>query len=119
MCAAERAFALSVVAVTRRHLLDLPVRLATPNQPQFAREVWLVPIKTETMVISVNVTEAPSHHIVAYAKTIDLVMHKDMVHLATEQLNGRTPVTRLWLPTGGFVVTNSAAVTMIHAYRDS
>lgn len=105
--------------MTRQQLLDLPQRLATLHQPQFAQELWLVPIKDETAVIAVNHGEVPSHHIVAYAKTLDIAMYKDLLHVSLEQINGQTTVTRLWLPKGGFVVMESAAATLIKVFRDS
>lgn len=105
--------------MTRQQLLDLPQHLATLHQPQFAHKLWLVPTKTETVVIAVNVGENPSHRIVAYAKTLDIAIYKDMLHLSLEQINGQTTVTRMWLPSGGFVVMESAAATLIKVFRDS
>jgi hypothetical protein len=109
--------------MTRKQLLDLPQRLASIGQPQFAQQLWLVPFKTEsdteTVVIAVNHEETPSHHIVAYAKTLDIAMYKDLFHIALEQINGQTTVTRLWLPKGGFVVMESSAATLIKVFRES
>ena len=53
--------------MTRDQLLDLPQHLATLREPVFADELWLVPVKDETVVIAVNVNHNPSHVIAAYA----------------------------------------------------
>ena len=49
--------------MTREQLLDLPQHLATLREPVFADELWLVPVKDETVVIAVNVNNDPSHEI--------------------------------------------------------
>ena len=56
--------------MTREQLLDLPQHLATLREPVFADELWLVPVKDETVVIAVNVGH-PSHVIAAYAGILE------------------------------------------------
>lgn len=104
--------------MTREQLLDLPQHLATLRDPVFADEVWLVPVKDETVVIAVNVNHSPSHVIAAYAGILDVQMFRDLFHIATEQV-GRTSVMRMWLPHGKLQVMNSGYITTIAAFRES
>ena len=103
--------------MTREQLLDLPQHLATLCEPVFADELWLVPVKDETVVIAVNVGH-PSHVIAAYAGILDVKMYRDLFHVSTEQV-GRTSVMKLWLPQGKLQVMNSGYITTIAAFRES
>jgi len=104
--------------MTREQLLDLPQHLATLREPVFADELWLVPVKDETVVIAVNVNHDPSHVIAAYAGILDVKMYRDLFHVATEQV-GRTSVMKMWLPQGKLEVMNSGYITTIAAFRES
>ena len=103
--------------MTRDQLLDLPHQIATLREPVFADEVWLVPVKDDTVVVAVNAGQNPSHVIAAYARILDVKMYRDLFHVSTEQV-GRTSVMKMWLPQGKLEVMNSGYITTIAAFRE-
>lgn len=81
--------------MTRAQLLDLPEACLASDMPRSADELWLVPIKKDTVIIAVNRAETPqTHTIVAYASSVDLAAHGTL-RFSSEQINRTTSVTRI------------------------